>query len=96
MTGSGSGDQAPVYSRGTTDIEVQNLTLTGSPLYGIFMRNVNNVILGQIDMRLSAGLGVRIDNQVATGRSRRATSASTTCTCRAPAPTGWRRTAWTG
>ncbi|MDG4810767.1 RICIN domain-containing protein [Micromonospora sp. WMMD1120] len=62
VTGSGSGDQAPVYSRGTTDVEVQNLTLTGSPLYGIFMRNVNNLTLGQIDMRLSAGLGIRIDN----------------------------------
>ncbi|MEO3746958.1 RICIN domain-containing protein [Plantactinospora sp. B5E13] len=62
VTGSGSGDQAPVYARGATDIEVQHLTLTGSPLYGIFMRNVNNLTLGQIDMRLSAGLGVRIDN----------------------------------
>ncbi|MFK3982441.1 hypothetical protein ACI2K4_18935 [Micromonospora sp. NPDC050397] len=62
VTGSGSGDQAPVYARGATDIEVQHLTLTGSPQYGIFMRNVNNLILGQIDMRLSAGLGVRIDN----------------------------------
>ncbi|MEE6260612.1 hypothetical protein [Plantactinospora sonchi] len=62
VTGSGSGDQAPVYARGATDIEVQHLNLTGSPLYGIFMRNVNNLTLGQIDMRLSAGLGVRIDN----------------------------------
>ncbi|MFY1637624.1 RICIN domain-containing protein [Solwaraspora sp. WMMB335] len=62
VTGSGSGDMAPVYSRGTTDVEVQNLRLTGSPLYGIFMRNVNNLTLGQIDMRLSGGLGVRIDN----------------------------------
>ncbi|WLW58459.1 hypothetical protein [Streptomyces sp. YU58] len=63
VTGSGSGDQAPVYSRGTRDIEVQHLTLTGSPLYGVFLRNVQNVILGQLDMRLSAGLGVRIDNR---------------------------------
>ncbi|MEV6959108.1 hypothetical protein AB0M97_07870 [Streptomyces sp. NPDC051207] len=63
VTGSGSGDQAPVYSRGTRDIEVQHLNLTGTPLYGIFLRNVQNVILGQIDMRLSAGLGVRIDNR---------------------------------
>jgi hypothetical protein len=63
VTGSGSGDQAPVYSRGTTQIEVQHLFLTGAPLYGIFMRNVTNVILGQIDMRLSGGLGVRIDNR---------------------------------
>jgi len=63
VTGSGSGDQAPVYSRGTRDIEVQHLYLTGAPLYGIFMRNVTNVILGVIDMRLSGGLGVRVDNR---------------------------------
>ncbi|MEV4715173.1 RICIN domain-containing protein [Micromonospora sp. NPDC049374] len=63
VTGSGSGDQAPIYSRGTTQVEVQNLTVTGTPLYGIFMRNVTNVILGQIDLRLSSGLGVRIDNR---------------------------------
>ncbi|MEU9352092.1 hypothetical protein AB0D65_13975 [Streptomyces griseoloalbus] len=63
VTGSGSGDQAPVYSRGTRDIEVQHLNVTGAPLYGIFLRNVQNVILGQIDMRLSRGLGVRIDNR---------------------------------
>jgi hypothetical protein len=63
VTGSGSGDQAPVYSRGTRDVEVQHLTLTGAPLYGVFLRNVNNVVLGQIDMRLSGGLGIRIDNR---------------------------------
>lgn len=63
VTGSGSGDQAPIYSRGTSNVEVQHLNVTGSPLYGIFMRNVTNVVLGQIDMRLSAGLGVRIDNR---------------------------------
>ncbi|MBA2813470.1 hypothetical protein E0500_040685 [Streptomyces sp. KM273126] len=63
VTGSGSGDQAPVYARGARDIEVQNLNLTGTPLYGVFMRNVQNVVLGRIDMRLSRGLGVRIDNR---------------------------------
>ncbi|WP_328869549.1 hypothetical protein OHT76_05195 [Streptomyces sp. NBC_00287] len=63
VTGTGSGDQAPVYARGVRDIEVQHLNLTGAPLYGVFMRNVQNVVLGQIDMRLSAGLGVRIDNR---------------------------------
>ncbi len=63
VTGTGSGDQAPVYSRGTRDIEVQHLDVTGAPLYGIFLRNVQNVVLGQIDMRLSRGLGVRIDNR---------------------------------
>ncbi|KKD02932.1 hypothetical protein [Streptomyces sp. WM6386] len=63
VTGTGSGDQAPVYSRGTRDIEVQHLNLTGSPLYGVFLRNVQNATLGRLDMRLSAGLGVRIDNR---------------------------------
>ncbi|MEU9957757.1 hypothetical protein [Streptomyces sp. NPDC050982] len=63
VTGTGSGDQAPVYARGARDIEVQHLNLTGTPLYGVFMRNVTNVVLGQIDMRLSRGLGVRIDNR---------------------------------
>ncbi|HEY0002409.1 MAG TPA: hypothetical protein VGB74_18300 [Actinoplanes sp.] len=62
VTGTGTGDQAPIYSRGTTDVEVAHLNVTGAPIYGIFMRSVNNLILGQIDMRLSAGLGVRIDN----------------------------------
>jgi len=46
VTGSGSGDQAPIYSRGTRDVEVRYLTLTGRPLYGIFMRNVDNLVLG--------------------------------------------------
>jgi hypothetical protein len=63
VTGSGSGDQAPIYSRGTRDVEVRYLSVTGRPLYGIFMRNVDNLVLGQIDMRLSGGLGVRIDNR---------------------------------
>lgn len=63
VTGTGSGDQAPIYSRGTRDVEVRYLNVTGRPLYGIFMRNVDNLVLGQIDMRLSGGLGVRIDNR---------------------------------
>jgi hypothetical protein len=41
---------------------VAHLNVTGAPLYGIFARSVNNLTLGAIDMRLSRGLGVRIDN----------------------------------
>ncbi|MEV5889553.1 hypothetical protein [Nonomuraea fuscirosea] len=63
VTGSGSGDYAPIYSRGTTNIEVPYLNVTGTPVYGVFLRNVTNVWLGQIDMRLGAGLGVRVDNR---------------------------------
>ncbi len=63
VSGTGSGDNAPVYSRGTTQVEVQHLYVTGTPLYGIFMRNVTNVGIGHVEMRLSRGLGVRIDNR---------------------------------
>ena len=63
VTGSGSGDKAPIFARGATDIEVTHLRLTGRPVYGIFMRDVSNLTLGVIDMRLSGrGLGIRIDN----------------------------------
>ncbi|WP_083940209.1 right-handed parallel beta-helix repeat-containing protein [Saccharomonospora saliphila] len=62
VTGSGSGDRAPIYARGATDIEVGHLSVTGAPPYGIFLRNVSNVTLGDIDLRLSGGLGIRIDN----------------------------------
>ncbi|MEU8358718.1 hypothetical protein AB0C27_22165 [Nonomuraea sp. NPDC048882] len=63
VTGSGSGDYAPIYSRGTTNVEVPYLNVTGTPVYGVFLRNVTNVWLGQIDLRLGAGLGVRVDNR---------------------------------
>jgi hypothetical protein len=62
VTGSGSGDQAPVYARGVRDVEVPHLRVTGTPLYGIFMRNVDNVVLGDIQLALSGGLGIRVDN----------------------------------
>jgi hypothetical protein len=69
VTGSGSGDMAPIYARGQTDIEIPNLKLTGTPLYGMFFRDVENLHLGQMDLRLGSGLGIRIDNH---GRSNRA------------------------
>jgi hypothetical protein len=47
VSGSGSGDMAPVYAR---------------EVYGMFFRSVSNLRLGQIDMRLSSGLGIRIDS----------------------------------
>ncbi|WP_285474104.1 hypothetical protein [Actinoplanes sp. NBRC 101535] len=62
VVGAGATDMAPVFARDVTDIEVQHLKVTGTPMYGIFLRDVTNVKLGRIDMRLSGGLGVRIDN----------------------------------
>jgi len=69
VTGSGSGDMAPIYARDRTDIEIPNLSVTGGPPYALFFRDVDNLHLGQIDLRLSSGLGIRIDNH---GRADRA------------------------
>jgi hypothetical protein len=62
-TPSGS-DRSPLYARGKTDIDIPNLKMTGSPMYGIFMRETNNVHLGHIELRLtrSAGIGIRADS----------------------------------
>lgn len=69
VSGSGSGNVAGVYARGATDIEVARLALTGTPVYGIFLRNVDNVRLRDIDMRLSGGgIGIRVDNLGDTSR----------------------------
>ncbi|WP_438041950.1 hypothetical protein [Sorangium sp. So ce128] len=62
VTGSGSGDMAPIYARGRTDIEIPNVTITGTPRYGLFFRDVDNLRIGQVELRVSSGLGIRIDN----------------------------------
>jgi hypothetical protein len=69
VTGSGSGDMAPIYARGRTDIEIPNVSITGSPNYGMFFRDVDRLVIGNADLRVSSGLGIRIDNH---GRSNRA------------------------
>ncbi|CAM5278960.1 hypothetical protein [Streptomyces atroolivaceus] len=61
-TGAVATDTGPIYSRDTTDVEVQHAKITGAPMYGMFFRSVSNLTLGEIDMRLSGGLGIRIDN----------------------------------
>ncbi|MGK3987234.1 hypothetical protein WME99_29605 [Sorangium sp. So ce136] len=69
VTGGGSGDMAPIYARGRTDIEIPNVTITGTPVYAMFFRDVENLRLGHVELRVSSGLGIRIDNH---GRSNRA------------------------
>jgi len=69
VTGSGSGDMAPIYARGRTDIEIPHVTITGSPVYGMFFRDVDNLTLGQVDLRVTSGLGIRIDNHGRADRS---------------------------
>lgn len=62
-TPSGS-DRSPLYIRNARDVEIPNLKMTGAPQYGIFVRQTDNVHLGQIDLRLTsaAGIGIRADN----------------------------------
>lgn len=62
VTGTPTGDNAVVRARNVTDVEVPYLSVTGGPYFGIFVRNGERIHLGQIDLRLSGGLGVRIDN----------------------------------
>ncbi|GAA1928432.1 hypothetical protein GCM10009716_40300 [Streptomyces sodiiphilus] len=72
VTGTPGGDHAVVRGRNVTDVSVPHLTVTGSPWFGVFFRNGSDIHLGAIDLRLSTGLGVRIDNHA--DRSRRTTN----------------------
>ncbi|MDT0303174.1 right-handed parallel beta-helix repeat-containing protein [Streptomonospora wellingtoniae] len=62
VAGTPRGDNAVVRARGVHDVAVPHLRVTGAPYFGIFVRNGENIHLGQIDLRLSGGLGIRIDN----------------------------------
>lgn len=62
VSGSPSGDNAAAYSRGTTDITIPNFSASGVPAYAMFFRNVNNLHLGKVELRLRSGLGIRVDN----------------------------------
>jgi hypothetical protein len=64
-------DRSPFYARNAREIEIPNLKMTGSPQYGIFIRQTDNVRLGRIDLRLSssAGIGIRVDSGSNAGSS---------------------------
>lgn len=56
-------EAAPLRMVGVNDVAVPYLEgMTGSPYFGIFVRNASNVDFGTINMTLSGGLGMRIDN----------------------------------
>ena len=65
VTGTPSGsDRSPLYVRGRTQVDIPNAKMTGSPQYGIFIRESDNTRLGRIELRLtrSAGIGIRVDS----------------------------------
>ncbi|WP_416147562.1 hypothetical protein ACM26V_15145 [Salipaludibacillus sp. HK11] len=55
--------QAPVRIRYAENVSVPYLNLTGSPNFGIYVRTSEDIHLGQIDLRLDSGLGIRIDSR---------------------------------
>jgi hypothetical protein len=61
----GGSDRSPVYARGAANIDIPHIYITGIPQYGIFMREVENVRIGVADIRVTSGLGIRIDNNPA-------------------------------
>jgi hypothetical protein len=65
VTGTRSGsDRSPLYVRGRTQVDIPNAKMTGSPQYGIFIRESDNTHLGRIELRLtsSAEIGIRVDS----------------------------------
>lgn len=54
---------AAVRIRHAENVSVPYLNVTGSPNFGIFVRTSENIHLGQIDLRLNGGLGIRIDSR---------------------------------
>ncbi|MFA9559158.1 fibronectin type III domain-containing protein [Evansella sp. AB-rgal1] len=54
---------AAVRIRHAENVSIPKLNVTGSPNFGIFVRTSEDIHLGQIDLRLDAGLGIRIDSR---------------------------------
>ncbi|MFC3517877.1 right-handed parallel beta-helix repeat-containing protein [Streptomonospora nanhaiensis] len=71
VVGTPGGDHAVVRARNVQHVSVPYLNVTGAPYFGVFVRNGEHIHLGQIDMRLSGGLGVRIDNHADRSRPTR-------------------------
>lgn len=54
---------AVVRVRYAENVSIPHLNVTGSPNFGIFVRTSENIHLGQIDLRLDGGHGIRIDSR---------------------------------
>lgn len=56
----GSGNGA-VEVTNQADVSIPYLTMTGNPYFGLRFSGTNNLWLGQINLRLNGGLGIRFD-----------------------------------
>lgn len=48
-----------IESTGTTGVQIPYLTMTGNPYFGLLFYGVTDLSLGEIEMNLSGGLGIR-------------------------------------
>ncbi|WP_017622926.1 hypothetical protein [Nocardiopsis chromatogenes] len=63
VVGTPSGNNAAVRIRHARDVSVPHLSVTGTPYFGVWVRTSQDVHFGQVDLRLSGGLGMRIDSR---------------------------------
>ncbi|MDT0330042.1 right-handed parallel beta-helix repeat-containing protein [Nocardiopsis lambiniae] len=63
VTGTPTGNNAAIRIRHAVDVAVPHLSLTGNPYFGVWVRTSRDVHFGRIDLRLSGGLGMRIDSR---------------------------------
>ncbi|MFV2195430.1 right-handed parallel beta-helix repeat-containing protein [Nocardiopsis sp. LOL_012] len=63
VTGTPTANNAAIRIRHAQDVSVPHLSLTGAPYFGVWVRTSQDVHLGQLDLRLSGGLGVRVDSR---------------------------------
>lgn len=53
----------PARAQYAEEVEIQRFNVTGTPRYGIRMSHCNSVIVEDVNMDLSSGLGIRIDGR---------------------------------
>ncbi|KAI1398396.1 hypothetical protein F4819DRAFT_36648 [Hypoxylon fuscum] len=63
-TGNRAGHGA-IESLNTADVQIPYLSMTGNPYFGLRFYGTKNLVLGQITMNLSGGLGIRFDRDAA-------------------------------
>ena len=63
VTGPVAANHAAVRIRRVEDVTVPHLSLTGNPYFGVFVQSAQDVHFGQVDLRLSSGLGMRMDSR---------------------------------
>ncbi|KAL2106550.1 hypothetical protein VUR80DRAFT_6557 [Thermomyces stellatus] len=56
----GNGNGA-IESIDTSDVSIPYLTMTGNPYFGLHFGGTSNLVLGEITMNLSGGLGIRFE-----------------------------------